>query len=528
MNYAAITFLIFTAIIGLIYFLIPKRFRWIVLLIGSYIFYVSNSGWLVVFIILTTLSVYFSGIVLTNINNNFKLKKEGLPKEESKKLKSRSDSQKKLLIAATFLVNFGVLFLLKYLNFFSKGVNLLFDVFDMQARLSSVNWLMPLGISYYTLQSAGYVLDVYRGKINAERNFGKLALFVSFFPQIVEGPIGRYDKLAETLYEGQSFDYDRFRSGGQLIIWGFFKKMVIADRAALPVSTVFSDYTQYSGLSVIIAVLLFTLQIYAEFSGSIDIVTGVSQIFGVTLDANFKRPFFSKSIAEFWRRWHITLGAWLRDYIFYPVSMSKLYRKSSKKIKEKTGDYFSKLLPMAAALFPVWFCMGIWHGASFKYILYGIYYYVFLILGEAFKPISEKILTMLKVKTESACYHLFQMTRSFVIVFFGMLLFRSKSISAALQIFKSIFFGFTLHSLTDGSLLKLGLNVSDYVLLLACCVLLIVVGYLQERNYKIREIITKRNIAIRWAIYLIAIFSIIIFGVYGNEYNVGTFIYGNF
>ncbi|MEI6577981.1 MAG: MBOAT family O-acyltransferase [Eubacteriales bacterium] len=528
MSYTSIIFLVFLAITCVFYFSLPKKFRWGVLLASSFIFYYLNSGWLAIFLAAATLTIYFSGIAMARINDNFEIKKTGLTKEDRKKLKVMNDKKKKVLVAVALLVNFGMLFLLKYFNFFGDGVNFLFTGLHINAELAKFNWVMPLGISYYTLQSAGYLIDIYRGQIKAERNLGKLALFVCFFPQIVEGPIGRYDKLSETLFEGHSFDYDRFRLGGQLMVWGFFKKLVIADRAALLVNTVFSHYTSYSGLSVAIAVLLFTLQIYADFSGCMDIVTGVALIFGVKLDANFKRPFFSKSVAEFWRRWHITLGAWLRDYIFYSISMSKTYRKFSKNAREKLNGYFAALIPTACALFFVWIGMGIWHGASLKYVLYGFYYYIFMVLGEAFKPFTAKLTGQLKINIESKLFHLYQMLRTFVVVYFGMLIFRSHNIAVAWELFKSIFTGFTLKAVTNGSLLKLGLNGSDYILLLATAVLLLIVGILQENGYKIRELIAQRTFIIRWCIYLIAIFALIIFGIYGKGYNVGTFIYGNF
>ena len=528
MSYTSITFLVFLIFTGAFYFLLPKKFRWGVLLAGSYIFYYLNSGWLAVFLAITTLSIYFSGIAMARINDNFEAKKGELTKEDRKKQKARGEKQKKTIVIVVLLINFGILFLLKYFNFFSDGVNVIFTGLHLRAELRTFNWVMPLGISYYTLQSVSYLIDIYRDKIKAERNLGKLALFVSFFPQIVEGPIGRYDKLAETLFEGHSFDYDRFRLGGQLMVWGFFKKLVIADRAAMLVNTVFSHYSNYSGLSVAIAVLLFTLQIYADFSGCMDIVTGVAQIFGVTLETNFKRPFFSKSVAEFWRRWHITLGAWLRDYVFYSISMSKPYRNFSKNARDKLNNYFATLIPTACALFFVWVGMGIWHGASLKYVLYGFYYYIFMVLGEAFKPFSGKLTGKFKINTESKLFHLYQMLRTFVVVYFGMLIFRSHNIVAAWELFKSIFIGFSIKALWNGSLLNLGLHGSDLILLFGTAVLLFIVGSLQENGYKIRELIAQRALVVRWSIYLAAIFAVIIFGIYGKGYNVGTFIYGNF
>ena len=335
----------------------------------------------------------------------------------------------------------------------------------------------------------------------------------------MEGPIGRYDQLAHQLYKGHKFDYKNVTFGMQLIIWGLFKKMVIADRANVFVDTIFKGYEQYSGITVVAAMLLYTLQIYAEFSGCMDIVTGSSQLFGVHLTKNFERPFFSKTINEFWRRWHITLGVWLRDYVFYSVSLSKPFMKFSKNAKHHLNEHFGRLVSAAIALFFVWFGNGIWHGASWKYIAYGLYYYAIMLMGMLFEPVFQKIVCILHINREWKSYHLFQILRTFILVNFGMLIFRATRLHIAIKMFFSIFTGFTTSVLKDNFLLKLGIEKLDMYVLLLGVVILFIVGLLQEKGHSLRQEIANRNIIIRWSIYLASIIVVIMLGAYGTGYN---------
>lgn len=248
------------------------------------------------------------------------------------------------------------------------------------------------------------MIDVYRGKYKADHCLARVALYLSFFPTIVEGPIARYDQVAHQLYEGHSFHYENLTHGAQLIVWGMFKKIVIADRANMLVNHVFDDYIQFSGLSVVIAIVFYTIQLYTEFSGCMDIVRGSAQIFSIHLPENFKQPFFSKSINEFWTRWHMTLGAWLRDYVFYSVSLSNPFKKFNHYVREHCGEYFTKLLPATTALLFVWLCNGLWHGASIKYVMYGMYYYIIMVIGMFMEPIFLRITKIFTYKKRNKIF----------------------------------------------------------------------------------------------------------------------------
>lgn len=291
-------FLIFVGIAVIGYYLIPKRFQWIWLLIFSYIYYASSGIKILFFLLYTTITTYGTGRLLDRVNH------KELPRNEAK-------SRKRRILIGCLLLNFGMLAVLKYTNFAIENVNAIFH-----AGISFQKLILPLGISFYTFQSMGYIIDVYWGKYEAEKNPFRFALFVSFFPQLLQGPIGRFDRLARQLYEQHSFDLLKAQYALQLMLWGFFKKLVLADRAAVVVNQVFQNYTQYSGVTNIVAVLMYSIQLYMDFSGGMDVVMGVAALFGVELDQNFKRPYFATSITDFWHRWHITLGTWMKDYLF--------------------------------------------------------------------------------------------------------------------------------------------------------------------------------------------------------------------
>lgn len=530
MSINSLYFVAFVAIVCILYYIFPKKAKWIVLLIASYIYYFLASNKLIVFLLFTTLSIYLTALLLGRIDNKTKEKcKEIEEKELKKKIKHKAKTKKKWVVFLAILINFGFLACLKYFNFIAGNLNSLFALFHFQIEIPFQKFILPLGISYYTLQAVSYVIDVYREKYPPDKNIGRVALFVSFFPQIVEGPIGRYEHLAHQLYEPHKFEYKNLKFGAQLMLWGYFKKMVIADRAGLFVNEVFGHYANYSGITIVLAIVLYTVQIYAEFSGCMDIVRGTAQMMGIEMAENFKRPFFSTSVQEFWRRWHITLGAWLKDYIFYPISFSKFtmhLTNGAKKIFKNT--YLSKLIPAAFALFFVWLGNGIWHGASWKYIFYGLYYYIIMLIGMLLEPLSNKLLEFLKVNTKAFSYRLWQIIRTTIVVLIGMMIFRSHRLLDAWKMFCSIFTWQGIGSLFDGSLFNIGCIPHDFIVLMIGIILMFVVGLLQEKGYHIRERIAKQNLPFRWLLYYAVIFAIIIFGVYGPGYAASDFIYGQF
>lgn len=530
MSINSLYFIAFVALTSILYFIFPKKAKWVVLLVASYIYYWISSNILISYLLITTLSIYLLALWMGKIDKNTKEKCKTLEnKEEKKVIKNKAKSKKKWIIVLTIIINFGILAILKYFNFMAGNLKSLLQLLNVSIEIPFQKFILPLGISYYTLQAVSYVIDVYRGKYEPDKNLGRVALFVSFFPQIVQGPIGRYDKLSHQLYEPHSFEFKRVKFGLQLMLWGYFKKMVIADRAALFVNEVFSNYSQYEGIPTLIAAVFYTVQIYAEFSGCMDIVRGTAQIVGIDMAKNFERPFFSKDVQEFWRRWHITLGAWLKDYIFYPISFSKVTLKITtfaKKIFK--NSYISKLIPAAFALFFVWFGNGIWHGASWKYICYGLYYYSIMLIGMLLEPVTKGIIKLLKINTEVFSYKLWQMIRTAGFVTIGMLIFRAPGISEAIDMFTNIFTTKNISMLFNGQILKIGFLKEDFIVLIIGIVIMFLVSILQEKGYNIREELSKQNLPFRWGIYYAVIFAIIIFGIYGPGYNVSDFIYGQF
>ncbi len=298
--------LLFLGSTFLLYTVFPKKYKWLVLLSASYLYYILASRvWMIVFILLTTVSIYIGALRLDRINDLFITMKKSLDRQQRKELKERIVCQKKIVVVLMLIINLGLLIFLKYSNFLIDILNIsILEHFQISIPL--VKLFLPLGISFYTLQAISYIVDVYRGKYHSDECFTRVALYLAFFPTIVEGPITRYNEVAYQLYEGHDFNYENLTFGAQLILWGMFKKIVIADRANMLVNYVFDDYTKFSGLSVIIAIIFYTIQLYTEFSGCMDIVRGSAQLFSIQLPDNFRQPFFAKSINEFWQRWHIT------------------------------------------------------------------------------------------------------------------------------------------------------------------------------------------------------------------------------
>lgn len=512
---------LFLGAVFIAYTVMPEKYKWSVLLCGSYVFYWINSGRLALFLISATAVIYFTGLALNRINDGFNAKKKTLTKEEKKAVKAVVARHKKAVAAAALILLFGMLLVLKYTPFF---VSMLKPI----VKIPKIKFILPLGISYYTLQAAGYVIDVYRGKYKASRNFFKVALFLSFFPQIVEGPIGRFDLLADPLYEGHRFDYRQSAFALQRIAYGMLKKMVIADRLNAAVAEVFGNYGNYSGSVILFAGVLYTIQIYAEFSGCMDIVIGSAQLFGVPMSENFNQPFFSKSVNEFWRRWHITLGAWLKEYVFYSVSLSKPFMRLSKFTKNHFNEFLGSLVPASFALFFTWFGIGFWHGAGIKYIVYGLYYYAIMMVGMYSEPLIVKGFSALKVNRGNRVLNALRVLRTLIFVVFGMMLFRADTAAEWGGMVKSVFTDFGISSLWGGTLLKLNIDIKDYAVVAAGVILMLVIGIMKEKGISVREKIAEQCLPLRWTIYLLLILATIIFGAYGNGYGKVDFIYGQF
>ena len=384
MAFTSFDFLGFAALVVLAYYLFPRKTRWVALLLASYAFYLISSAQTLVFLVLTTVVTFIGGHFIGTENAKSKAylaeNKESLTREDKKAHKDAVKKRKRKLVALILILDFGVLAILKYFRVYLEMLQIPGVSFDLGIVL------LPLGISFYTFQSAAYIIDLYRDKIEADKNLFKFALFMSFFPQIVQGPIARYDHLAHQLYEGHKFECVNLAHGAQLMLWGFFKKLVIADRAAILVNQVFDNYGDYSGWPIALALVFYMIQIYGDFSGGIDIARGVARCMGIDMARNFRRPYFSGSLSEFWRRWHISLSSWCRDYIFFPISLSKTFGKAGRNLRSALGDRIGKLFPIIVAQLATFVTIGLWHGADFKYVAYGLYNALVIISGLLLEP----------------------------------------------------------------------------------------------------------------------------------------------
>ena len=359
----------------------------------------------------------------------------------------------------------------------------------------------------------GYLIDVYNGKYEPEANPAKFALFVSFFPQLIQGPISRFDQLAAQLFAPNRFDFSSIKYGALMILWGFFKKKVIADRALPLVSEVFGNQGAYGGAVIVIAVLFYSLQQYADFSGGIDIVTGIARLFGIELAPNFKRPYFSISLGDFWRRWHISLGSWMRDYVFYPFALTKPMAKVSKALKARVNADFARAFPAAVGNILVFLLVGVWHGAQMNYIVWGLYNGVILAASALLEPAYKRVHAQLPKMKNSRAFYLFCVLRTFVIVNIGWYFDRCERIDDAFAMLKKTALSPVSAQLTDGTLLALGLTAQDYTVLGVSTLLLFAVSLAQERGVRVRDWLFAQRTAVRWALLYAMLLFVLAFTV---------------
>lgn len=513
MSLVSAEFLIFILISAGGYYLIPKRGQGIWLLAFSYLYYLSSGVGVVFFLLSGTLTTYVAGCSLEMLERSV---------GDTEIEKGTKKRKKKRVLILTLVFNFGILGILKYAGFFVENINLIFHTgFSFQTVL------LPLGISFYTFQSMGYLLDVYWGKCKAEKNVFRFALFVSFFPQLLQGPIGRYDRLAEQLYRTHSFSMERIGFGAQRILWGYFKKLVLADRAGVVVNQVFQNYTDYMGITVMVAVLCYSIQLYADFSGGIDVVLGTAELFGITLDENFKRPFFAVSITDFWHRWHITLGTWMKDYVFYPLTLSKWMGKFRKAAKKKMGKKIAVKLPICVANLIVFFLVGVWHGAAWKYIAYGMFNGIIIAFSGMMGDQYKKWKKSLHITGKENWYHVFMILRTFILVNISWFFDCSDTVGQAVKMMKYAVTSFEPTQLFLIPAGREGVAFTPYALmiLLGGCIVLFIVSVLQERGIKIREKISERSFAVQFILYAGLLLSI---GFFGSTAAVRGFIYAQF
>lgn len=503
---------VFLPVAVLAYQVVPRRARWAVLLAASYAFFWALSGWLVVFVVASTAIVWGVGRAL-GAESSRRALALAEPGADRRAVRQRWQGRMRLTLAAGVVANLAILWALKYagpLASFaaSLGVNV--------GEPPSVG--LPIGISFYTLQAVSYLVDVYRGAVAADANPARLALFLAFFPQIMEGPICRYAQTAQALWEGSPVTARGLFSGSARMLWGLAKRMVVADRLNSFVRPVFDDPAAYDGCVIAVAAVLYTLQLYCDFSGTMDLAVGMGRIFGVDLPENFRQPFFSRTAAEFWQRWHVTLGAWLKDYVFYPVSLSAPVRRLMGAARRALGGRVGPAVASGVALLAVWLANGLWHGAGTQYLLFGLYYFAVIWLGALVAPASEALCARLGVSRDGALWRGLQHARTLVVVLVGELIFRSASAAQGVELLGRAVLGFRAASLADGTVLAVGMDAADFAAVAVFAALLLVVGALRERGARPLDAVWRRGPVARGALCCALLVGVVVFGAYGAGY----------
>lgn len=530
MLFTSYEFIGFLLMVFLLYYLLPRRFQWKLLLAASYLFYAYAGPKFLLYIGVTTLSTWFVAIKIEQAGirqkEYVKANKDTLTKEEKKAFKAESKKKQWRWLLICLFFNFGILAVVKYTNFTIANINFFLERAGSGHTLSFWNLALPMGISFYTFQSMGYLIDIYRGKYPAEKSIGKFALFVSFFPQLVQGPISRFDALKKSLFSEHSFDRKQIFFGVQRILWGFLKKMVLADRILAGVNTIIKAPDTYQGVYVLVGMLFYAYELYADFTGGIDITIGIAQVLGIQVTENFKRPYFSKSIKEYWRRWHITMGTWFTDYIFYPISVCQPMLKLSRFSRTHFGEFAGKRLPVYLSATVVWFTTGIWHGSSWNFIVWGLMNCLVIMVSQELEPLYAIFHQYFKVK-DRFFFRLFQIIRTILLMSSLRLFDCYRDVPMTFRMFGSMVTGKNYHILWDGSLLRLGLTLTDYGILAGGLILLTTVSLL-GRNGSVREKLYQKPPILCYASLYLLFLGILIFGAYGIGYDASQFIYNQF
>ncbi len=525
MGYTSIVFLICLAAFFPVFFLLRgQNAKRILILTANLVFYLwAGSVGAFVIICATGAIVYLASLRMEKIYGKFESETKDLtPRERNAVLNGYKNRTIKILWLALFLILVVWIYVKtgKYFNLTAANGLRNFRLFK--------NVIVPLGISYYSLSSIGYLLDVYWRKVKPEHNFLTLFTAMIYFPHIVEGPISRYGKLISQMNAIPKFDYRRFCFGLQLMTWGYVKKLVVADRLALFTGKVFAEPTKYAGFEILITIILSVFQLYADFSGCMDIVRGISESLGIELDQNFCQPFFARDAAEFWRRWHMTLGAWMRDYIYLPIAMNPRFMKLISGLRKRGKVGLSSFLKILIPSSVVWLLTGLWHGTGMDYILWGAYWCFLIVLSSELKPAFDRLNGQLGINTESRLSRFWQSLGTFCLFAIG----RTFSVAGGLVgckiLWRQLLVEVRPWVLFDGSLMTHGLDGKDFTVAVLGIVVMMIVDLWHERGMKIREKIASLSLPLRWTIYYASIVAVLILGIYGIGYDAKSFIYGAF
>lgn len=526
MSINSAVFLLFVAVSLIVYAITPKKYRWIVLLASSVYFYLASSVRAAVYLCATIVITFLAGRGLDSMNTDEKKILSEAQKEDKPAIKKQWQRKKRLLLGAVLVINFLTLAVFKYFDSWFGTINSVLSMLHVSFSFRPLKLLLPLGISFYIFQTAGYLIDIYRGKARAEQNIFKYALFACYFPQMIQGPINRFGELHPQLMEGKDLHTDNIRNGIELMIWGMLKKVFIADVLASGVTEIYANYTAYSGLIVFMGAAMYCVQLYADFSGGTDIIRGVSEMFGITLRPNFERPYFAASVDEFWRRWHISLGDWMKDYLFYPLALSKWLPKICKKFRKPLGARVGKLLVPCVATVIVFLAVGIWQGPGMSNIAYGLWNGLLMSGAMLCEPYFAKINEKLHINGKSVAMHVFRVLRTCFLVVVGRYFSRALSFMSALGMIKQTVTKFTWN-LSLHSFFSFGLDKWDYLTVFIAVCVLFCVSLMQEKGIKVRETLAKKHPAVQFTVIFAAVL-LLVFCVYLNsDYTAIAYVYEN-
>ncbi len=521
MSFASFEFLAFLGALTLIYYLVPKRVQWVVLLLGSIFFYAFAGFVSFIFLFVAIIVSFITVQILGKRQNALKKwledNREKLSKEERKAYRAKHKNVSLLIVCLGILIMTASLVYVKYLSSFigfkitERGIS--FGKYALEI----------MGISYYTFISIGYMIDVYREKAAVERNIFRHALFVSFFPQLAMGPISKYADTGAQLKQTHSFSAKEGWCGLLRILWGFFKKLVVADAIAPAIGYIVSE--KLGGVYFIILCVFYSVRIYGDFTGGIDIVLGSAQLLGIKLPENFNSPFSSKSTAEYWNRWHITMGSWFTNYIFYPLSLTKSMQKASKFCRAKFGNGFGKRFPVYTATIVTWLATGLWHGIAWNFVVWGLLNCFVILVSQELNPLYDRFKARFPKLWNSAPYQSFMAVRTFLLMSLIRVFDCYGDVPLTFDRFFSSFYIFNFGEIFTGGLTKLGVTYTQYIVIAVGIVIMTAVSRLSKKQ-PLRETLWEKPVLGNAVILLLAV-AVLVFGCYGLGYDASAFIYGN-
>lgn len=517
MSFTSLKFILFILIVVSLYYGLPRKCRRGLILCANLFFYAVCGVRGLVYILFTSVFAWKSALVIEGIKKNtddwVKQNKETASKEERKAYKAAQTAKARKVCMAFIILSVFILAFLKQAG----------SLFTVRPAFL----ILPMGISFYTLQAISYVVDVHWGKHEAEKSYLNFLMFISFFPQLVQGPITRYQLAKESFFAEKDADIQEIQQGMLRILWGFFKKMVIADRLAIPIRAITGSPESYGGAFVILLILLYAFQLYADFSGGIDITIGIGRMLGFTLAENFNRPYFSKTTAEYWRRWHMSMGSWFRDYVFYPLFTSASMRSLGKTVKNRFGTGASNRICLYLSTIILWTTTGLWHGTGLNFIAWGLCNGIIILVSQELTPFYNKFHGKFPGAEANTCYRAFQCLRTFTLMSVVNVLDLYPDIKlAGSQIF-GMFSGAGLAEVLATAKNGLGIVPLDWIAA-GIGLLLMFAFSLRERRENVYEAIAAKGSTAVIATAVILAFAVIIFGIYGIGYDASQFIYNQF